>query len=319
MTPPDQNPRIKSRISLIDAARGFALLAMTLYHFTWDLEFFGWLAPAYTQQPQWAYFARAIASSFLFLVGIGLVLGHGNSIRWAGFAKRFAMVAGAAALISIATYFFIPNGFIFFGILHGIALFSLLGLLFVRLHWLIPILTAAGVQYVTQNYSSDVFFEPYFWWVGLAPTAPQANDYVPMFPWFSATLCGIGLGKLAQQMGLFKALSGYSLPRAINTPLTFIGRYSLIFYLIHQPILLGLVWSYTQVAGEPDKAPIFIHQCVQECNRSNGKLFCVPYCNCMVETMKGEKLFTPFLDRAMTDTQTQSLYDVRDMCVAQQK
>ena len=308
-----------SRISLLDAARGLALIAMTIYHFTWDLEFFNWAPPALTLRPEWVYFARGIASSFLFLVGVGLVLGHGEGIRWSGFWKRFLLIAGAAVVISIATYFFMPGGFIFFGILHAIALFSLFGLLFVRLHWLIPAVAAVGVLYVSKNFTSEIFLSPEFWWVGLAPTAPPANDYVPLFPWFAATLFGISAGKLAVKTGVVSAISQWSLPGLLNRPLTFIGRHSLVYYLIHQPLLLGLIWAFTAVAGEPDKTPVFVYQCELECSRSNGPMFCKPYCGCMAETMKAEQLFTPFLNRTLTPEQNHSLHDVRDVCVADQQ
>ena len=69
------------RIEWLDVARGAALIAMAVYHFTWDLEFFGYVLPGTTGFGAWKLFARCIASSFLFLVGISLVLagrGHGG-------------------------------------------------------------------------------------------------------------------------------------------------------------------------------------------------------------------------------------------------
>ena len=53
-----------NRIDAIDIARGIALLAMAIYHFTWDLEFFGYAEPGLTAVGGWKLFARAIASSF---------------------------------------------------------------------------------------------------------------------------------------------------------------------------------------------------------------------------------------------------------------
>ena len=88
------------RIALLDLARGAALIAMAIYHFTWDLEFFGYVDPGMTAHGGWKLFARCIASSFLFLVGVSLFLAHASGIRWRGFLIRLAMVGGAALAIS---------------------------------------------------------------------------------------------------------------------------------------------------------------------------------------------------------------------------
>lgn len=92
MTPNDAIPapgsRTVSRIDTIDLARGLALVAMAIYHFAWDLEFFGYAEPGLTALPGWKLFARSIASSFLFLVGVSLVLAHGRGIRWKGFWRQ---------------------------------------------------------------------------------------------------------------------------------------------------------------------------------------------------------------------------------------
>ncbi|TGR73602.1 DUF1624 domain-containing protein, partial [Mesorhizobium sp. M2D.F.Ca.ET.223.01.1.1] len=118
---PVQDAPKQGRIAAFDILRGVALIAMASYHFTWDLENFGYTAPALTAFGWWKFYARCIASTFLFLVGVSLFLAHGRKIRWPGFWKRLAMVAVAAAAISAVTYFVTPDGFIFFGILHEIA------------------------------------------------------------------------------------------------------------------------------------------------------------------------------------------------------
>jgi uncharacterized membrane protein len=72
-------PASRPRLTRIDIARGVALIAMAIYHFGWDLEFFGYMAPATTAHGGWKLFARCIASSFLFLVGFSLVLALGSN------------------------------------------------------------------------------------------------------------------------------------------------------------------------------------------------------------------------------------------------
>ena len=123
-----------SRIELLDFARGVALLAMTIFHFAFDLQLLGFREPGFIDQPHWKYFARAIASSFLFLVGFSLYLANRQSINWPGWRNRLGKICGAALLITVATYFATPDQYIFFGILHSIAFASIVGLVFLNLH-----------------------------------------------------------------------------------------------------------------------------------------------------------------------------------------
>lgn len=315
----DQTKELQpQRIALIDVARGLALVAMAIYHFTWDLEYFGWLAPATTFQTGWVLFARCIASSFLILVGISMVLAHGEAMRWQSFKIRFVQVAGAAALISLVTYFAIPGGFIFFGILHAIALFSVLGLLFLRIPWPLTLIAAALVLLIGNNLRFEVFNIPALWWVGLAPIPPQSNDFVPVFPWFATVLIGIALARMGLQFGIWQRLGTVKMSHPASRPLTFIGRHSLAFYLIHQPILLVSIWLFTSLAGEPDKTPQFLFHCQNSCLETSSEAFCTTYCSCMVDEMKDKKLFTPFLNGALDDAQNGTLLQLRDMCVVQQ-
>jgi uncharacterized membrane protein len=174
--------RGKGRLEAIDLARGFALLAMAIYHFAWDLEFFGYVEPGTTQVGGWRFFARSIATSFLFLVGASLVLAHAKGVNWKSFAKRIAMVAGAAGAITLATWIAVPDAFIFFGILHHIALASVLGLAFLRMP-LALVLIAAALVFAAPHFLRMPFFDhPALWWLGLAPQNPRSNDYVPWRP-----------------------------------------------------------------------------------------------------------------------------------------
>ncbi len=292
---------------------------MAIYHLAWDLEFFGWLASATTLQGGWLYFARSIASSFLFLVGVSLVLAQGQGVRWSAFWKRFAQVAGAAAAISLVTWFAMPGGFIFFGILHAIALFSLMGLMFVQRHWIVPLLTAVCVLLIWKSYSNELFSIPALWWVGLAPKAPPANDYVPVFPWFAAVLLGIAVARWLQTRNVWHSIAAINVHRIIELPMSFIGRHSLVFYLVHQPILLVLVWSFTTFVMAPDHTARFSESCQSSCSQSRSGTFCQSYCTCMIDQMKQEKLFIPYVQRNLSDTQNTRLLESRDLCVARQE
>lgn len=296
----------KHRIEAIDLARGVALVAMAVYHFTWDLEFFGYAPAGMTAAGGWKLFARAIASSFLFLAGFSLFLGHGGGIRWPAFLRRFAMVAGAALAISIATYIAMPERFIFFGILHEIALASLLGLAFLRLPPLVVLAIAAVVIATPHFLSSAAFDHPFWWWSGLSETKPLSNDYVPVFPWFGAVLAGIASAKLAAEWEWHHRLGQADLG-TWSRPLQFAGRHSLPVYLIHQPILIGLLWIFAQFhpASEEPRDVQFLQACQTQCSLDRDGEFCLRYCGCVLDRLEEKNILdSVFADSQGEETQT---------------
>ncbi len=296
----------RQRIPAIDLARGLALVAMAIYHFTWDLEFFGYADPGMTAVGGWRLFARCIASSFLFLVGVSLFLGHGKGIRWPGFVRRLAMVGGAALAISLVTYLAVPGGFIFFGILHQIALGSVLGLLFLRLPAILTLAVAAAVIAAPHFLRSPVFDHPAWWWLGLSSSNPRSNDYVPLFPWFGAVLAGVAVARIGEASGLFKRLADIA-PGKWSRPATFAGQHSLAVYLVHQPVLIACVWLFSQVFPAQVETPEvqFRNSCERTCQDGNSEEFCTFYCVCVLDGLEQENM----LDSVFAGEQSDALRD----------
>jgi len=284
-------PKNKSRIEAIDLMRGAALVAMIVYHFAWDLEFFGYATEGMTRETGWVLFARGIASSFLFLVGVSLYLAHAQGVRKRSFVKRMAMVAGAALVITVATWFATPQGFIFFGILHHIALASILGLAFLRVPTFVTIAVAIAVIAVPSYLRHAFFDHPAWWWTGLSTANPRSNDYVPLFPWFGAVLLGIAAARLGVATGFFERLAAWQ-PGSWSRPARFAGRHSLAVYLIHQPVLIGALWLFAFVV--PPQARImpgdFTRACQAECLTVRDEAFCQAYCGCMLVAVEREGL-----------------------------
>ena len=106
------------RSHLIDGLRALAVLAMMIYHFAWDLGFFNIVDPIIVNSGWWKIFAVSIGSSFLFLSGISFWLASTEGIDFRKFSYRFAILVGAALLVTAGTYQANPNTFVFFGILH---------------------------------------------------------------------------------------------------------------------------------------------------------------------------------------------------------
>lgn len=236
----------RGRYGWLDLARGIALIAMAVYHFVWDLSLFGLVRPETPFEPHWRYLARATAGSFLFLSGISLAIAHSGGIRWMPYLRRLAMILGAAGVITALTLYATPEQFIFFGILHMIAVGSVAGLVLVRLPWWLTVMVAIAVAWLGLFYQSALFDRPSLWWTGLGTFSVPSSDLVPFFPSFTAVALGIAAAKLFDLRG-GSTLSGSS-GRA-SRALRWAGRHSLFVYLVHQPILIGLLYAYVWLAS----------------------------------------------------------------------
>lgn len=294
------------RIGLLDTVRGAALIAMASYHFTWDLEFMGYLTPGTAETGWLKLYARAIASTFLFIVGISLVLANTPDVRWRPFWKRFAMIAAAAAAISAATWYFMPGEWIFFGILHAIAVLSLIGVVLLCLPTPVTILVtvAAIVAWVADTWVAPgilrwPFFNPrYFAWIGFAELPQRSNDYVPVFPWAVPFLIGLTSALIAVRTTLPARLA--RLGTGSNL-LAKAGRHSLAFYLIHQPVLISIAYGLSIVVppAKPDPVESYLRQCNVSCTQQEGEPLCRSFCQCTLDKLQAQNLFTQFQSGAV--------------------
>jgi uncharacterized membrane protein len=311
-------PAQRHRFAWLDIVRGIAILAMASYHFSWDLEYFGYLAPGTVGFGVFKIYARSIASSFLFLAGFSLVLGHYPTIRARAFLMRFARIVAAAAIITIATWFAFPDGFIFFGILHAIAAASLVGLLFLRLPVVITLAAAVAAFAAPFYLRSALFDAPVLWWVGLSETLPRSNDYVPLLPWLAPFLVGIAIGRVVIARGRLAGKPSGAEQGRIARALSLAGRHSLPIYLIHQPLLFSLVALFAMVypAPRPDPRPAFQASCEATCTADQTAAFCRSFCTCTLDRLAQENLLVP-LDEGKIDAQTDGrVTEIAGQCTA---
>jgi uncharacterized membrane protein len=240
---------MQGRLWQVDAARTAALGAMVVYHFTYDLEAFGLIAPGTALSGGWFWLSRGTAFSFLFLAGVSLWLAHGRGLVWRGLARRMAMLGAAAGLITVATWVAMPDRYVFFGILHSILFGSLAGLVFLRL----PAVAVAGVAVAVfataQAMALPLFDLPVLYFVGLGTATPLTVDYVPVFPWFGAVLAGIAVAKIADAAGVWERLREGAPPGSLARGLAWPGRHSLLIYLVHQPVLIGGIWVWLRISS----------------------------------------------------------------------
>jgi uncharacterized membrane protein len=228
-----------ARIWQLDAARGAAMWAMAGYHLSWDLSFTGLLYVPLFEHWFWIGARLVIPAAFLFIVGVSMVLAHGPVVRWRVVARRVALVGGSAALVSAVTYVAFGQTYIFFGVLHCIAVMSVLGLPALRWPWWLSAALGLVIIALPSYWSGLLFDAPWLQWVGLGTYFPNTNDYVPIFPWGGLVLVGIAAGRIFRKRNIFPAPT-QTAPRWAGA-VCWSGRHALPFYLLHQPLLLGCV------------------------------------------------------------------------------
>jgi uncharacterized membrane protein len=236
------------RLPLIDVLRGFAVAQMIVYHFIYDLKYYGWIQIAMTRDQPWVTWRTAIVTQFLLLVGLSLVLRTSFKPALSDFFKRWVQVAAAAALVSAGSWFLFGPRYIWFGILHFIAAALLLTRPLAKLGLLNALLGIAAIA--AGVLIKDAAFDPTPEnIIGFVTKKPRTEDYVPLFPWIGVVLIGAALGTLWQRYGYIVPRWLRPLNESPPRVLMLLGTWALTTYLLHQPVLLGLLWLVKKLAG----------------------------------------------------------------------
>lgn len=234
------------RLWPLDTLRGAAIAGMVAYHFLWDLSFFG-LYPSDVTRGAWQVVARAGGSVFLLLVGLSMNLTAARRPpdacvrQWRG---RGLKLWGWALLISLVTRRALGESFVRFGILHLIGTALLLAPLLWRWRHLSG---ALGVALVAGGLAVRLISVDTPWLIplGVTPGGFESVDYWPVLPWLGVVALGLHLG---QRLGLRWQLLPPDLRRALYLPssppgwarpVCWLGRHSLLVYVVHQPLLLA--------------------------------------------------------------------------------
>ena len=235
-----------TRLWEVDALRGIAIVEMVFFHFVWDLHYFG-LYQANVLTGPWQIFARNIASTFLFVLGVSLTLSYNRASKqrsrsnlFPKYLRRGGQIFGLGLVITVVTYFFIGQGFVIFGILHLLGLSIIVAYpLLDRNKWLTLLGGLIAIGLGTYLNKIIVSF-PWLIWLGLPQAGRYMVDYYPFLPWFGVALLGVFAGYSLYPDGARR----FHLPDLSQTApvrgLDFLGRHSLLIYLVHQPILIGI-------------------------------------------------------------------------------
>jgi len=291
----------------LDGLRGLAIIAMAIYHFTWDLTFFNFLPANVLRTTAFTLFGHSIACSFLGIAGFALAIASRPELDLRKFAVRLAKLAAAAALVTLATWFAFPQTFVSFGILHCIAAASIISLLFVRAPFWLTL--CVGIAIFAAGAAVEApRFDDVNGWIGLGERIPLTNDWRPIFPWAGAMLIGLGFGQSTLDRRWFA--------RAVSPPpawLAFGGRHSLLIYLVHQPLLFALVWIAAQILPARTASNIspepFVKACAARCVETGSAAdFCTRACACIARDAQAAGIWNDVASSSLKATGQQK-YD----------
>ncbi len=219
---------------------------MVVYHFSFDLNYFHQVHVDFYHDSFWLGFRTLIVTLFLLLVGVSLHLATRFGFDRRRYLRRLGLLVCCAALVSLGSYLVFPARMIYFGILHFIFVASLLGLLMLHYHW-VNLFAGLGLVILGWRLQHPLFDLPALQWVGMMTHKPLTEDYVPLLPWFGVVMLGLFLGRQFfneswASLGRWQGQWRWQRLMALG------GRHSLLIYMVHQPLLFGLLYL---LVGEP--------------------------------------------------------------------
>lgn len=242
----------KKRYHLLDSIRGLLLIMMIVYHTMFDVmvmsngEFSVFNTPCYI-------FQQSIGWGFIFLSGMCRAIGKKH-------LRRGLIVLGAAAIVSFVTYTFTPGQGINFGVLVllGSSMLIMIPLekCIKKAHPIPGFVISLAMFLLLKNVSSgflierpillelpDFLYQNYITaYFGFPPAHFSSGDYYPLIPWFFLYLSGYFFWTFIKNKEWIEK------PLSVKIPvLNFLGKHSLLVYLLHQPICYLLVYVFCVV------------------------------------------------------------------------
>lgn len=239
-----------NRIDVLDAIRGVAILSMVFYHALYDIDdIFGYHIPI-LDTLLFEIVRQPFTWAFILLAGVSSRFSHSN-------IKRGARVLIFGLIVSAVSIIFIPSQSIYFGILH------FMGCAILLFEFVKPAVDRIPPKFSIVIFSvlfALTFFMPEYHFIGIPglfgfmlpqvlQTTPHiyalgfpdayffSADYFPMIPWFFLFIVGTVIGI---------PIKNHRLPEKFYTVrvpfLAAAGRNTLLIYVLHQPIVYGLLF-----------------------------------------------------------------------------
>ena len=228
---------MKRRFDILDAWRSLAIVLMLIYHFLYDLLLFGVITRQQMFSMPLNIMQKFICCSFILLAGASARFSRNN-------LKHGLIVIAAGILVAIGGA--VGGQTIRFGVLQllgwSMVIYHVAGKLLQKLPG-IAVALLGGTLYAASAWWTDSVIVGVRWLYPFGFMYPgfSSADYFPLLPWFFLFLMGTALGGWCLEHRENRLLT-VSVPAAV----TFLGRHSLIVYLIHQPVLYGisfLIWG----------------------------------------------------------------------------
>lgn len=248
-----ENQRKHMRYHILDYIRGLTLISMILYHLTWDL------VNIYDIPWEWydtrgAYFwQQTICWTFILLSGFCWSMGRHR-------LKRGVTVLAASALITVITILFLPEDRIVFGVLTLLGVSMLLCIPLEKGLQNIPpfagLLIAFGCFFFLRNVPrggigfeglrffqipGNLYKNTFMAFLGFPPDQFYSSDYFPLLPWFFLFLTGYFLFQVCRRRNLLTHYQGKAPRNAAEKCISRMGQHSLLIYLLHQPVVYGIL------------------------------------------------------------------------------
>ncbi|MBQ9935545.1 MAG: DUF1624 domain-containing protein [Lachnospiraceae bacterium] len=243
----NEAPAKKERYYVLDIIRGICIILVVLYHLLYDLsEVFGGNY-AFFRSEGMDLFRDAFVGTLILLSGISCNLSRSN-------IKRGVKTLLCGMLVSVVMLVVMPASKVYFGILHLLGASMLLYGLSAKLMEKIPA-SVGFLGFLLVHMLTLGVYDGYFGWPGLfmvdVPQVPKnlfffilgfrtghgAGDHWAIIPWVFLFLAGTFIGRYFKEERVPKWLEKNPVP-----PLAFIGRKTLIIYLVHQPLIYGILW-----------------------------------------------------------------------------
>ena len=244
----------KDRAWELDFLRGVALILMLFMHFSWDVRYeFGVRTFEYLESDWfWTFGHPVIVTLFVSVSGICCTFSRNN-------VKRGLKLLAAWGALTLTTFLITKylgiDCLILFNVLSvltcGVFLYALIAYIekktkanpnavnvIMGIVGLYIVICGCNIHYMDFASDSLLFLPIGFTISGI----PSQADYMPLFPWLGIFLLGCVIGRTCYKEKKTLFPSADKTMKAISRPVEFIGRHSLIIYLVHQPVVYGILY-----------------------------------------------------------------------------